>query len=64
MDIKTNKRKSYFATFDTPFNDEAQFCEVTEWSNGEGVDIKYHDKQISLTWDEWEVLRDLMEIIW
>lgn len=43
-----------------PFADKNDFIELTEWSNGEGMDISICGKQtktISMTWGEWEALQ-------
>ena len=45
-------------------SDDAGFAEVTEWSNGEGVDILLQSKNdtrfLSLTYGEWQCLQVLM----
>jgi hypothetical protein len=49
MKIEQYKKKSVCVYFDDHFKDH-QFCEVTEWYNGEGFDIAINeDKYISLT---------------
>ncbi len=42
------------------------FIEVTEWVNGEGVDVDLHSKhsgdtKFSLTYGEWDCLQMIME---
>lgn len=43
------------------------FIEVTEWQNGEGYDIllegKDASKQISLTWGEFDAVKDCIKTI-
>lgn len=46
-----------------PFADKNDFIELTEWSNGEGMDISICGKQsknTSMTWGEWEALQVLV----
>lgn len=35
------------------------FVEVTEWANGEGWDITFDDKVISLTWGQLDAIQYL-----
>lgn len=47
------------------FGQEGDWLEVTEWANGEGVDIileysKRHSKNISLTYDELEAIINIV----
>ena len=65
MDLETSKRKSYFVKFtDVLQSDDNCYCEVTEWTNGEGIDVSYYDKIFSLTWAEAKILRDLINVIY
>lgn len=63
MEVETDTKKAYFARFNDPLTDDNDFVEVTEWSNGEGIDIAFQGKHLSLTWSEWWNLKDLMEIV-
>jgi len=60
-EIEVNKRPSIFKEFDS-LNGEGRFCEVTEWANGEGVDVSFSDQQFNLSWDEWRILKELMNV--
>jgi len=66
MTIHVSNRKAIFANL-KPYCHFAQlddYIEVTEWSNGEGVDINISrrsgDEKFTLTWGEWELLQVLM----
>ncbi len=46
-----------------PFADKNDFIELTEWSNGEGMDVFVSgtsDNKFSLTWGQWEALQVLV----
>lgn len=48
------------------FADENDYIEVTEWTNGEGVDIDIHSKvggNISITYGEWKLLKKLIKVL-
>lgn len=51
--------------FSSIYGDMDAFVVATEWQNGDGWDIsinsKNRDTSFSLTWEEWRVLRKLME---
>lgn len=51
--------------FSSTYGDKDAFAVATEWQNGDGWDIsinsKNKDTSFSLTWEEWKVLRELME---
>lgn len=67
MSIEVSTRRAVFAVL-KPYchhASEHDYIEVTEWSNGEGVDIMIdrkhgYGKIISLTYGEWELLQVLM----
>lgn len=44
---------------------EGDFVEVTEWTNGEGVDIYINtslgQQHFSVTWDEFKVIKKLVK---
>jgi len=47
-------------SFCTHFNDhleDNQFCEVTEWTNGEGFDVNFDNKQFNLTHSQFYALQ-------
>ena len=61
--IQTNTRKAKFTTLKPycHFSKPDEYMEVTEWSNGEGMDVNINDeKHISLTWGEYEALQVLV----
>lgn len=39
------------------------FIEVTEWTNGEGIDISINDKQISLTYGQLDAINYLVKTL-
>ena len=56
----------------TVFDDLNKFCyhakendciEITEWTNGEGYDISFNDKHISLTYGELEAINYLVKVL-
>ena len=55
MKLEKNKRNSYTVTFHDHLQ-ENQWCEVTEWTNGEGFDVGFEDKTIGLTHAEFQNL--------
>lgn len=38
---------------------EDSFIEVTEWENGEGIDVAFDDKIIQLSWGQLEAINVL-----
>lgn len=53
-------RKAVFEEFDDLIaTNEHEYCEVTQWRNGEGIDVSFGDKSFSLTWDEFSILKRL-----
>lgn len=55
----------YLKKYDPSVN-EHDFIEITEWTNGEGVDIlisKNSDKLFSMTYDELEAIKYLTMIL-
>ena len=42
---------------------EHDFIEVTEWTNGEGWDINFNDKHISLTYGELDAINYLVKVL-
>jgi threonine dehydrogenase-like Zn-dependent dehydrogenase len=65
MSIKVSERRAVFAEL-KPYcfhAGENDFIEVTEWTNGEGVDVTIESnghQQFSLTWGQWEALQALI----
>ena len=66
MSIEVSKRRAVFAVL-KPYDHMSgpdDYMEVTEWSNGEGVDINIDrtrgSEKLSLTYGEWELLQVLM----
>lgn len=66
MSIEVSQRRSVFAELGAycMHSSDHDYMEVTEWSNGEGVDIhidrKRGSEKFSLTHGEWELLTVLM----
>ena len=61
--METSKRKSIFDKlykYDYLVNDKDKYIEVTEWTNGEGIDIIIDDdKFISITYGELDAINYL-----
>lgn len=63
MMIESHTRKAKFMNLKSycHHSKEHDYMEVTEWSNGEGVDVNIDDKKhFSLTWGEYEALQVLI----
>ena len=60
-EVTKSTRQTYFKEFDTHFGSDHQFVEVTEWTNGEGIDINFHREHFRLTWNEYEAMNDVVE---
>ena len=64
--IEQSKRKAVFSEIKgyCIHAGENDYMEVTQWSNGEGVDINISrrncDEKFTLTWGEFELLQVLM----
>lgn len=64
--ISVSNRVSFYKEFNTPSMDEPSYIEITEWSNGEGVDIEIdapHNlskRTISLTDNELVALKEIL----
>ena len=69
--IKVNKRAAVFANLSLycPHADKSDFAEVTEWTNGEGIDINVcsvkvlGNRTITLTYGEFDAVKDLVKIL-
>lgn len=65
MELKVTDRKTVsdkLSTYDIYINedDSNNFIEVTEWSNGEGIDVTIGDKKnLSLSWGELDAINYL-----
>lgn len=62
--IKTYSRPAKFAELKgyCPFAKDSDYIEITEWWNGEGFDVSIsEEKTISLTWGEWELIKEMVE---
>ena len=61
--METNKRKSIFDKlykYDWLVSDKNKYIEITEWTNGEGIDIIIDDdKFISITYGELDAINYL-----
>ena len=65
MGISINDRKAKFTELKPYdyFAKDADFIEITEWTNGEGFDVHLSariSQVFSLTWGEWEALQALV----
>jgi len=63
--ITVNKRKTIHSKL-APFcilSKERDYIEVTEWTNGEGYDIQFEDKNISLTHGEIDAIDFIIKIM-
>lgn len=60
--IEINKRTAKFTEL-KPYDftaKDSDYMEVTEWTNGEGVDVTINsngEQRFSLTWGQWEALQ-------
>lgn len=65
-EVDKYKRDSVFAElkqFDLGFAKEHDYIEVTEWKNGEGVDVDINtiqSQRFQLTWGQYEALKYLV----
>ena len=59
--VKTTTRSSAYSVFMSNYDMPRGTAEVTEWSNGQGIDIEIKvgkDKRtLSLTYEEWLAVR-------
>lgn len=68
-DFKITKRNTIFSNLTKycPLSDEHDYIEVTEWSNGEGVDVNIYAKPTEqafhLTWGQFDLLKKIMKKI-
>jgi len=63
--VETTKVKQKWLEFESMYGDKNAFVVATEWSNGEGWDLNVESGRksinFSLTWEEWQAMRELME---
>ena len=62
--MKKNLRKSVFSDVGNAcyLSKTGDFIEVTEWTNGEGVDVTISDRcSFIITWGEFKLLKKLMK---
>jgi hypothetical protein len=62
--IESYTRKSVFTELKEfcHLSKEGSFMEITEWKNGEGVDVviaSFQDRSIQLTWGELQAIKKL-----
>ena len=62
MKITETTKKNLTAEFEDHIS-KNQWCEVTEWTNGEGFDVFFEDKHIALTESECNALIALLSAI-
>ena len=62
MKITKNKRKSVTSEFNDHLKED-QWCEITEWTNGEGFDVAFEGKNISITHAEFNNLCGLGNLL-
>jgi len=65
-DLKKYKRKAVFCSLkEYDFSaKEHSYVEITEWYNGEGIDINaynYSDRTISLSYGEFDLVKKLIK---
>ena len=53
------KRRSVFGELTGILTKEGDFVELTEWHNGEGFDICINEKTISVTCEEFRLIKKL-----
>lgn len=56
MNISENQKKEFTVEYEGFPSCEIEFVSATEWTNREGVDVCANDKQIQLTWSEWDAM--------
>ena len=61
--IEYYQRKSAFVPLTDPWHKEHDYIEVTEWKNGEGYDISISEKQLSLHFTEFAVIKELIALL-
>jgi len=61
--IERYERKSIFVPMQTAWHKDHDFIEVTEWNNGEGYDISISEKQLSLHYTEFAVIKELIALL-
>ena len=61
--IERYERKSIFVPMQDGWHKEHDFIEVTEWKNGEGYDISISEKQLSLHFTEFAVIKELIALL-
>ena len=59
MKTYTRKSKMDDLTKYCHLSKEHSYIEVTEWNNGEGIDVAFDDKIIQLSWGELEAINVL-----
>jgi hypothetical protein len=52
-EIKRDKRNTKFMELKGYLNEENDFIEITEWSNGEGFDIQTHENGLGMQRISW-----------
>jgi hypothetical protein len=65
MAIECSKRKTVkddLSKYDY-FAEPCDFIEVTQWSNGEGYDISFNDKEISLSFGQLDAINYLVQTL-
>jgi hypothetical protein len=64
LEITETKRRSLMAPLNDGWHKDHDFIEVTEWSNGEGYDVRISDEPtFSLHFTEWDLLKKLIKKI-
>ena len=60
--VKSTSRSSTYVTLNSNYDMPIGSAEVTEWSNGQGIDIEIKVgkdvRRIALTYEEWLAVRD------
>lgn len=51
--------------YESTYGDKNAYVCVTEWANGEGVDVELSDRSMQalfqMTWEQWKVLKKAMK---
>lgn len=61
--MEITKRKAIFSEINSYcyLSKEHDYIEVTEWSNGDGVDVNITDHYFSITWGQFKLLKKMMK---
>lgn len=60
--IESRQVRNTVISFTGLLSNKTEFISVTEWPNGEGLDVDINsDRQFQMTWDQWEALKKVVK---